>query len=507
MLDRLIGTEEVATHEANLPQVRSPLRTQLLEDGASDAVLYQTVTELTVLRSRLREHQLQRGTTLSLGDLLSFVAEYEAADEQMVNTSPYSEASDAVQLMTVFKAKGLEYGHVFLVNCQDDVWGSSSRGNSNKLTLPANLAPIRHAGATEDERLRIFFVAITRAKYGLHLTSHAATYAGKRPPRLKYLGEVEQPDGSTISQTLPAGTQQLRTDTSDAPSLEALEQNWQNRHTVLDTPLKELLSERLQRYRLSPTHLTKFIDLEHAGPQSFLLQNLLNFPTAPSVDIAYGNAMHATLEWLQQQVNEHGQLPLVPAITKYFDAKLELEALTSEQLAVQQARGASALEGFLKDPATHFIPGNRPEHNFRDEGVVLDGGVIMGGKIDLLEIDNEAKTITVIDYKTGSLGANKAKLHKYELQLYCYKLLLENSNTYANYKVEQGCLVFVEPDNDGKVMRHTVAFSSAETQRTIQLLAAMWQHVQTLNMPDVSSYGSNLSDIKQFEQDLIDGSI
>ncbi len=503
MLDRLIGTEEVATHEADIPTVRSPLRSQLLEDGASEATLYQTVTELTVLRARLREHEQQRGSTLFLTDLLAFVAEYEAAEEQMVNTSPYSEAAEAVQLMTVFKAKGLEFEHVFLINTQDDVWGSTSRGMGNKLTLPANLAPIRHAGATEDERLRIFFVAITRAKYGLHLTSHVATYAGKKPTRLKYLAEIEQPDGTIASQTLAVGHQTVQSDNADAPTLEALQQNWVEKHLRLDTPLRELLSERLQRYRLSPTHLTKFIDLEHAGPQSFLLENLLHFPSAPSVDIAFGNAMHAALEWTQQQLNLHGSLPAVAKVVEHLNARLEQEPLTAEQLAVQQARGANALEAYLAE--AHFAPGNKPEHNFRDEGVVLAGGVHMGGKIDLLEIDQAAKTIMVVDYKTGSLGNNPAKLHRYELQLYCYKLLLEGSHTFRDYTVEQGCLVFVEPDSDGRITRHTVQFKPAEVEHVKKLLQAMWRHVHELDMPNISGYGTGLKDIKQFEQNLIDG--
>ncbi|TAH31668.1 ATP-dependent helicase [Candidatus Saccharibacteria bacterium] len=502
MLDRLIGTEEVATHEADIPTVRSPLRSQLLEDGASEATLYQTVTELTVLRARLREHEQQRGGTLFLTDLLAFVAEYEAAEEQMVNTSPYSEAAEAVQLMTVFKAKGLEFEHVFLINCQDDVWGSTSRGMGNKLTLPANLAPIRHAGATEDERLRIFFVAITRAKYGLHLTSHVATYAGKRPTRLKYLAEIEQPDGTIASTTLAAGHQTVLSDQADAPTLEALQQNWVEKHLRLDTPLRELLSERLQRYRLSPTHLTKFIDLEHAGPQSFLLENLLHFPSAPSVDIAFGNATHAALEWTQQQVNLHGSLPPTEKVVEHLHARLEQEPLTAEQLAVQQARGAHALETYLAQ--AHFTPGNKPEHNFRDEGVVLSEHVHMGGKIDLLEIDKTAKTITVVDYKTGSLGNNPAKLHKYELQLYCYKLLLEGSHTFRDYTVEQGVLVFVEPDGEGNIARHTVQFKPAETERVTKLLQAMWRRVHELDMPDISAYGTSLKDIRQFEQDLLD---
>jgi DNA helicase-2/ATP-dependent DNA helicase PcrA len=504
MLDRLTGTDEVLTGEVDLPRVRSRLRSSLL--AGNEGTLYQTVTELTVLRARLHEHQLQRGTTLSLRDLLSFIAEYEAADEQMVNTSPYSEAAEAVQLMTVFKAKGLEFGHVFLLCCQDDVWGSTSRGNGNKLTLPANLAPIRHAGATEDERLRIFFVALTRAKHGLYLSSHSATYAGKHPPRLKYLDEVEQTDGSIISQTLPPAYAGLVRDSTELPPLEALETNWRVRHTTLTPPLKELLRSRLDTYRLSPTHLTKFLDLEHAGPQSFLLENLLRFPTAPGVDLAFGNAVHETLEWIQLELNEHGQMPSVQQVIGYLGKRLELQTLTAEQLAVQQARGESALEAFLTDPATRFSAGNRPEYNFRDEGVVF-GDVRMAGKIDLLEIDHATKSIIIIDYKTGSLGSDPAKRHRYELQLYCYKLLLEGSHTFKDYTVEQGCLLFVEPDSDGKITRHIVSFTDAELARVRLLVSAMWQHVQTLTIPDVSAYGTTFAATKQFEVDLLSGEL
>jgi len=251
---------------------------------------------------------------------------------------------------------------------------------------------------------------------------------------------------------------------------------------------------------LSPTHLTKFLDLEHAGPQSFLLENLLRFPTAPGVDLAFGNAVHETLEWLQIETNQHGQTPSAAAAVKYLNARLVLQPLTSEQLATQQARGENTLEVFLSSQT--FTAGNRPEYNFRDEGVVF-GGVRMSGKVDLLEIDQERKTITVVDYKTGALGSDPAKRHRYELQLYCYKLLLQGSHTFKDYTVEQGCLVFVEPNGDGKITRHTVTFKEDELTRVQKLVTAMWYHVTTLDMPDTSSYDTTFAAIKQFEQDLL----
>lgn len=508
LLDRLIGTSDVETHEPDMPLTRSPMREFYLRDPDNDT-MYRTITELTVLRARLRDHQGQRTQTLALGDLLSLVAQYEAAEEQMINTSPYSEAADAVQLMTVFKAKGLEFDHVFLTACQDDVWGSSSRGNSNKLTLPANLAPIRHAGATEGERLRLFFVAITRARYGLHFTGYRHTYTGSATRRLKYLQEVEQDDGSIRSLLLPEAHQTVINEDTEAPAIAAMEQSWQwqSKHLNLTVPLQERLRDRLQAYQLSPTHLLHFIDLEHAGPQSFLINTLLRFPSAPGVDIEFGNAIHETMEWIQSSLNQHGLPPKLEAVLKYFDDRMEGKNLTSEQIAIQLERGHSALTTYLQDEATILTPGNVPEHNFRNEGVLV-GDVHMAGKVDLLEIDRENKTITVVDYKTGApAGSWKPetnRLHKYQLQLYCYKLLIEGSHSYAGYKVEQGKIIFTEPDALGKIRRLNLTFTDAETARVKRLLQAMWARVMSADFPEVPPAAVSLTAIKQFEQELID---
>jgi superfamily I DNA/RNA helicase len=155
--------------------------------------------------------------------MLNFADEYADAEQPMQSTSPYSQAESAVQLMTVFKSKGLEFKHVFILHAQNDAWGSTSGSNPNKLTLPANLAPIRHAGSSEDERLRILFVAMTRAKQGLHITNHRNTFAGKKVTRLKYLDEVEEDNNVVVSRVLPEKYQQVVSDEAEIPTLQALE--------------------------------------------------------------------------------------------------------------------------------------------------------------------------------------------------------------------------------------------------------------------------------------------
>lgn len=506
ILDALIGTSEVQTGDRALPSVRSPFRDYYFHEKG-DTVLFETVSELQVLRAKLREHQASQNRVLLLGDLLDFVAGYWEADEQMLNTSPYRQSDDAVELMTVFKAKGLEWQHVFIITCHNDVWGSTSSGAGNKLTLPANLTYIRHAGASEDERLRLFFVALTRAKSGLHLSSYVTNFAGKKAERLKYLDEVASENG-TISRTLPDGYQQVMTESLEAPSLDALTLDWTARHlSYQDAPLRQLLADRLANYQLSPTHLTHFIDLEHGGPDSFLLSTLLRFSSAPSVESSFGNAIHETLEWLQNEVNLDHQQPSTKAAITYAEKYLAHEPLTDEQISQQQRHAAETLTAYLSQRT--FRKGDVAEMSFRTQGVVIDD-VYMGGKIDVLKVDTANKEIVVVDYKTGasetSWKPETIKLHKYALQLYCYKLLVENSHTYRGYTVTSGILEFVEPDSDGELHSLQLEFTPARLAEVKLLLAAMWRAVRSLDLPDTSDYAKTLTAIKQFEKDLIDRS-
>lgn len=514
MLDYLIGTAAVDTNEKDLPQVYSPLRDYYTSEQMREErpeLFYETLSHLTVLRAKLREHQATSETALTLQDLIDFVAMYKEGDERMINTSPYSQRSEAVQMMTVFKAKGLEFEHVFLVSCQDDVWGSTSRGQSNRITLPANLAPIRHAGATDDERLRILYVAITRAKIGLHISSVVQNYNGKATKRLKYLDEQETVDGKVVDMILPEHSRVVQRDDTSPPPVELLELDWRKRHTVgVQQPdLHALLEPRLRTYQLSPTHLGSFLDLQYAGPERFFFSALLRFPEAPTTDSQFGNAIHETLQWVQFMVAERSHIPDTSEALEYFTVRMRSKKLVEARTALEIERGEAALAAYLAARRQQYKPTDKAEYSFKRENVFI-GTAHLAGKVDRLEIDREHRTITVVDYKTGKSYAKwlmDPKLHKYQRQLYCYKLLVEHSTTFAGYTVTAGRLEFVEPNKSGRINVLDLAFDSTELEHTRKLLATMWQHVKDLNFPNTSSYDANLAGIKQFEDDLIAGRI
>ncbi|MDR7481220.1 MAG: ATP-dependent DNA helicase [Armatimonadota bacterium] len=94
-------------------------------------------------------------------------------------------AFDGVHVLTVHKAKGLEFPVVFLVNCVADKF--PTRHRTDPLELPDELVRDREVLPTGDSHLqeerRLFYVGMTRAKAELVLTS-ARDYGGLRPRKV-----------------------------------------------------------------------------------------------------------------------------------------------------------------------------------------------------------------------------------------------------------------------------------------------------------------------------------
>ena len=156
----------------------------------------------------------------------------------------------------------------------------------------------------------------------------------------------------------------------------------------------------------------------------------------------------------------------------------------------------------------NFSPANEHERSFRDEGSFV-GDAHLNGNLDQMLIDREAKTIVVTDFKTGrphSRWTNDIKLHRYRQQLLFYKLLVEQSHTYRDYAVEAGRLVFIEPDEDGKIQELVLDYTADELERMKALIGAIWQRVTTLDLPDTSQFDKSYKGIIEFEDWLIKNS-
>lgn len=240
-----------------------------------------------------------------LADFVAMLADYAAAGASISSTSSYQDDSDCVQIMSSHKSKGLEFKHVFMLAVDEMAWGKA-KGNNTTFTLPCNLLQIRHTGITDDERLRLLFVAITRARDHLIMTNSVTDFNGRTVARLSYLGELRdeknsQPDSPYLP--IEAQTIHVHEQLATPDHLTNVKYHWLSNYQTLSSNLKLILKKRLENYRLTASDLTSFVDIIFAGPEEIYRRKILRAPDEPLTDsIAYGNLIHTTFE----QITSHG---------------------------------------------------------------------------------------------------------------------------------------------------------------------------------------------------------
>jgi DNA helicase-2/ATP-dependent DNA helicase PcrA len=512
MLDQLIGAgndgidseyDDLLLPKAKKAGFVSPLRSYYFSpkryEQSTDTYLA-LLGQLSTLRHRLR--QWKPAKALYIKDLVEFAQLHENANLKIVDTNPHTQTTNAVQVMTAYKAKGLEFDAVFVINAQDEVWGPTARSASSRISLPRNL-PIEPAGDTDNDKLRLLFVAMTRARHSLHVTSYTYNLDNKLSPALSFM------EGA-------AGLEKILVDKpASAKAEEILSTDWAYRFRQVIADKPALFEPILANYKLSVTHLNNFTDVKDGGPEYFLVHNLLRFPEALTPSAAYGDAVHKTLQWAYAELRGKGKLPATAKIQAYFADMLDRKHLRPTDHKRLDKRGCEALERYIKQRGKTFAARDMVERGFNNEGVVVSGAAL-SGKIDLLHF-TDSGTLQVRDFKTGKPASSwqgkdeyeKVKLHKYRQQLLFYKLLVESSASFhKKLTVTSGALEFIEPGDQGKLVANLeLTFETEELERFVRLIGAVWAHITHLDFPDTSGYAKNLAGIKKFEQDLIDGNI
>ncbi|MBQ8992023.1 ATP-dependent helicase [Candidatus Saccharibacteria bacterium] len=497
MIDYMIGTVEVSEG------VKSPFLDYYSKaDEYAEFALYE---KLNVLRAALDSH-LKGVERPSLKDFLQLVLDYESAGKGLLNTSPYSEAEDAVQILTAHKAKGLEFSHVFLIAMDNLAWGKG-KGNNNLLVLPANLIQIRHTGTTDDERLRLLFVAITRAKTNLYLTSSLTDFAGKMPKRLEYLDEHEE--GEVLVSPYIGKIRTHYEDLEAAKRKTDLRLSWVSAYRELTPELRPILLKRLENYHLTASDLTSFIDICYAGPTEFYKSRVLQAPREPLEGaLLFGTVVHTVFEQVtKSKISDAEALEM-------FRSEVLKQPVSAADQKYMLERGASAVEKSLQEFGSILrADGGFAEISFFSEHLAMDG-VPLTGVIDHINVDQKNKTIELYDFKTSKYYKESwdsiDALYKYKLQLGIYKMLLNLSPTYAGYKVLRGHILFVSPDGYAEVHDKVYEFNEKDEQELLALARSVYHEIRTLDFvsdselfvePDQSK---GLADIKKFVRVLID---
>lgn len=494
-LDLVIGSPK----NSDKTEFSSPIYNYFFSSDqlAKDPEKYLTYLDaLSTLRTGLRDYQASAQFTLA--DFILFMDLSRKNDIKISAHRKAFSSDNAVNVMTAHKSKGLEFDCVYVIDAIDSVWGRTARKRSDSIKFPENLN-LAPAGETDDEKLRLFYVAITRARHELFIS-----YAATNDSNKNTLGVAFLSGSSWTEKTIP--------ETKNIESAAKLAETawYQPIIQSQKSDLKTLLQPTLQNYQLSPTHLNAFIDLKNAGPDKFVLEQLLHFPTAKTPESCYGTAIHKTLQQAHDHISASGKRQPIEDILGNFETNLKNQYLEDADFQKFLQKGMESLRIFLDEKYSSFVKSQKTELDFKTQNVIL-GEAHITGKLDLVDIDTLAKTVRVTDYKTGKPSgkwvSSNIKFHKYRQQLLFYKLLVENSRDYHMLNVVDCEMQFVEPDLKNRILSLDIDFDHAEIERLQKLIQSVWRHVVSFDLPDVSGYSETMTGIKQFEQDLIEGKI
>ncbi|MEY4602435.1 MAG: hypothetical protein RL292_376, partial [Candidatus Parcubacteria bacterium] len=502
VIDRLIGGEIVSVTDSEYNEneeenektegYQSPLRAYYFsgESFASHKAEYLSfLSALKVFIEALREYK--SGGVVSVSDAVRFVDVHEKASIELLDQSPYIESDDAVTLLTSHKAKGLEFPVVFVMTLTEDMW--AGRGMPDKLPFPKNITA-RPSADSVDDKLRLLYVALTRAQHTLYITHYTEHSSGKK---------------ALLSQFMNAHVDKF-SEHEGASAVDLLDISRKAHTHTYTADETALLKDIVKDYQMPVTHLNNFLNIIKGGPHLFLEQNLLRFPQAKTVASVYGTALHSAMEYMYTYMKREGILPDLSGVIAKAKQEIIGGRLTPVDTRVQIERAEKALTLYLKNHGKDIDPSDLIETNFKNQGVVV-GDARITGKIDKMHIGGN--TVVVSDWKTGKAkeswdvtGDEKIQLQSYARQLLFYKLLVEGSTDFSSYSVEEGRLEFLEPVKNTFITL-PLEIDGDEVTRLRKLIEVVYQKIINLDFPDVSKYSQDLKGCMEFEEDLLSGKV
>lgn len=424
---------------------------------------------------------------VSLAELIRYAELCKSAgislEQKVVKGSKHAK----VVLLSAHKSKGLEFDRVYILHADYNTW-FKERGRNNKLSLPDNWKTVEPLATNTDDRLRLLYVVMTRARQELALIKNgqAATLPGM--------------EGLKTQQHIP---QQLEAFTLP---VELTWREWYLPKSPSElAELKKLLGPITSDYKLSPSHLTMFLDVERGGPVIFFTNILLGIAEPVHPEAIFGSHVHKSLNFAQNHLNNTGKLPtkeqLVTFLKKESTYSVE-SSLNDIVLVVMDFLG----QGLV------IKKGGVGEYSFSNQNIKLED-MRLTGTVDHFIIDDSHLTIT--DFKTGRAINSwrvyedyyKQKMHRFRQQLIFYELLFKLSVQYKTIDKVSSKIVFVEPSQRDVYYQLTLDADNKERSRFEALLTAVWQKITELDIPNIQAYSPDMKGLTAFEDDLIAGQI
>jgi DNA helicase-2/ATP-dependent DNA helicase PcrA len=322
------------------------------------------------------------------------------------------ESGDAVQLMTVHAAKGLEFDHVYILRLVQRSFPAGEKPRVLEFP-PALMKEEQPQGSFQiQEERRLFYVAVTRARHRLTLN----TVVNKRSKPSPFLDDIlmeAQIKRRDIEQLAPiAVAAPVPAQTEAEPVLFDLPKR--------QSRIGSRIGEWAASYRppvpepleISPSGIGTL----ESCPQKFLFANAWKLRGGPAAAMSFGSVMHNTIKYFISELAKGHALPFEEVARKF-----EVE-WTSAGFEDDYQEQEYKKDGLAQLGAFHASTIAAPPNVIAQEktfNLPMDNNVVLTGRMDQVNRLGPGEE-EIVDYKTGR-PRNEEKARK-DVQLSAYAL-------------------------------------------------------------------------------------
>jgi DNA helicase-2/ATP-dependent DNA helicase PcrA len=338
------------------------------------------------------------------------------------------EGTDAVQMMSVHAAKGLEFPVVFLLSVAPRRFPATERRAVIEFPDELRKGPLPPRNIHMQEERRLFFVALTRAKDRLYVSSVAAP--GKKPS--KFIDDLLA-DPVVVARDISRIEVMQRPAIPSPPAVILIPQSQEKDLGSSAAPQQELFGEMTEKagvhppiaewagrqreiklgekLRLSASAIEDYEDC----PLKFKFGHYLKIPTGPQAALTFGNIMHLSVRYYFE-LRAKGEASF-EAVKGFYESSWRKAGFEDEyqEQAYKQA-GLEQLRAFVeKQESSETLPLSM------ESSFALDlGEVWLEGRIDQISplATGGQGAVELVDYKTGKPRSQKDADHSLQLSVY-----------------------------------------------------------------------------------------
>lgn len=318
--------------------------------------------------------------------------------------------------MTVHAAKGLEFSHVFILRMNQGAFPVRPRRRVFEFPEALMKEELPRGDFHIQEERRLFYVALTRARDRLTLTTIASQKskpsvflddilldpAVKRRDVIQLAPRVPpaEPAGSAPVSPAPAGPASLFPASSAPPRVFCSVAEWAGEfHPPVSEPLR-LSASAIDSYRTCP--------------QRYLFSHGWSLPEGPRAAKSFGSVMHTTIKRFIGELRKGNVLPFDEVATIYAQEWTSAGFEDDYQEAEYKRDGLEQLRAFHASVVAAPPDAREQEKSFE---LPLENNVVITGRMD--QINSLGKRdVEIVDYKTGRPKPDAAARKDLQLSLY-----------------------------------------------------------------------------------------